>query len=180
MTITQPTCNEVAEAADAVEHYRAVLEEDQMLLDKAGKSYSPMYRQIAQGRQVINVFDAIREGGVDFGHADELTAISFWGKRTGRPSRSTRRCSGRSNGRCARRIRRSETPLQGFVELRRRTWRQNDRPQRRGLFAPAVNGLGQAQRGRTDASPHQVHKIHYRTQWVLADSLLLFIERTSL
>lgn len=65
MNITNPTPSEMAEAADAVEHYKEVL--------KRGKSYSPaedqlmlaMYKQIASGRQVVNAFDLLTEGGVD-------------------------------------------------------------------------------------------------------------------
>ncbi len=65
MNIQNPTTEEMAQAADAINHYKDVL--------KRGKSYSSaedelmlaMYRQIAAGRQVVNAFNLLTGGGVD-------------------------------------------------------------------------------------------------------------------
>jgi hypothetical protein len=65
VNIAQPTDAEILAATEIVEHYKEVLkrgkssspEEDQLMLD--------MHKQVAAGRQVINAFDAIRDGGAD-------------------------------------------------------------------------------------------------------------------
>lgn len=65
MNITSPTPNQIAEANEAVQHYKDVL--------KRGKSYSPeedalmlaTFKQVASGRAVVNALNLIRDGGVD-------------------------------------------------------------------------------------------------------------------